>query len=88
MDERDSALDGDAREENHDCSDQGKQEARNREQLPLLAAYCDSTLSVEAAEQLAGMVEDASIPTHAGEDLPKADREALLRKARQVQKVP
>jgi len=66
---------------------QGKEEGMNHENLPLLAAYCDDRLSVEAAEQLVSMAEDTSIPAHDGEDLPKADLAALLRKARQAQKV-
>ncbi len=53
----------------------------NREHLPLLAAYRDERLSVEAAEQLVRMSEDVSIPAYAGEDLPTADRADLLRKA-------
>jgi len=66
---------------------QKKEEAMNTKELPLLAAYCDDKLSMEAAEQLVHMAEDTSIPVHAGEDLPKADRAALLRKAGLPQKV-
>ena len=55
------------------------------EQLPSLAAYRDDTLSTEAAEELVRMSEDASLPTHAGEDLPRADKAALLRKVRVTQ---
>ncbi|MBY0230772.1 MAG: hypothetical protein K2W96_15910 [Gemmataceae bacterium] len=53
--------------------------------LPLLVAYRDDRLSDEAAEQLARMAEDPSLPTHKGEDLPLADKAALLRKARATQ---
>jgi hypothetical protein len=62
-----------------------KEEAVKQDQQPLLAAYRDNALCSEAAEQLARMLEDGTTPTHAGEDLPKADRAALLRKARQPQ---
>lgn len=63
----------------------GKEEVVNQEHFPLLAAYRDDRLSVEAAEQLVHMTEDASIPAHAGEDLPTADRAALLRRAKAAQ---
>lgn len=43
----------------------------------------DGTLSPEAAAQLVAMLEDESIEAHTGEDLPQADREALLAKAKQ-----
>ena len=59
----------------------------DRERLPLLAAYADDRLSVQAAEELVRLAEDASIPEHAGEDLPKADKAALLRKIQQAQPV-
>ena len=65
---------------------QRNEEAMSNEQLPLLAAYRDDKLSTEAAEELVRLTEDASIPTHTGEDLPKADKAALLRKARVTQK--
>ena len=55
------------------------------EQTPSLAAYRDDKLSTEVAEELVRLSEDASIPAHAGEDLPKADKAALLRKARVTQ---
>jgi hypothetical protein len=61
----------------------GKADAVKRDKQPLLAVYRDQSLCFEAVEQLARMLEDATIPTHAGEDLPKADRAALLRKTRQ-----
>jgi hypothetical protein len=63
-----------------------KEEAVNREKPPLLAAYAAETLSAEAAEQLVRMSEDASSPAYAGEDLPAADKSALLQKAAQPQK--
>jgi hypothetical protein len=63
----------------------GKEEAMNRENLPLLAAYGDETLSIEAANQLVQMAEDTSHPVYAGEDLPVADRTALLRKVASLQ---
>jgi len=53
--------------------------------LPLLAAYRAKTLTVEAAQELVRMLEDQSIPAHAGEDLPTADKAALLRKAARLQ---
>jgi hypothetical protein len=87
MDTHPKAPDVEDREDNRCQCVPGKEEDVNREQLPLLPAYCDDTLSVQAAEQLVCMAEDTSIPAHAGEDLPKADRAALLRKASQTQKV-
>jgi len=68
-----------------DCVAQRREEAMEREKLPLLAAYCDTTLTVEAAEQLVRMAEDDSYPAYAGEDLPSAGKAALLRKAEQLQ---
>ncbi len=88
MDERDRLPNGEIREEDPGSTDPETEEEKNRAQLPLLAAYCDSTISVEAAEQLVSMAEDASIPVHTGDDLPKADREALLQKVRKTQRVP
>ncbi len=70
--------------EAHSCTLR-KEEAVEHEKLPLLAAYRDTTLSVEAAEQLVRMSEDASYPAYTGEDLPAADETALLRKAAQLQ---
>ncbi len=64
----------------------GKEEAVEREKPPQLAAYCDATLSMEGAEQLVRMSEDASCLVHAGEDLPIADKAALLRKAASLQR--
>ena len=52
----------------------------NSEKLPLLAAYCDDTLSVEAAEQLVRMSEDRSMPACEGEDLPTVAQWALREK--------
>lgn len=60
-----------------------KEEAVNQDQLPLLAAYRDEALAFQAAEQLVEMLEDPAVEARKGEDLPKADRAALLRKARQ-----
>lgn len=57
----------------------------NNERPPLLAAYRDNKLSAEVAEELVRLSEDNSIPTHAGEDLPRADKAGLLRKARVAQ---
>ena len=65
---------------------QEKEGAIPDEQLPLLAAYRDDRLSTEAAEELVRLSEDASIPAHTGEDLPRADKAALLRKARVTQR--
>jgi hypothetical protein len=48
----------------------------------MLVAYRDTQLSPEAADQLVRMLEDPNCPKHAGEDLPKADPEALLEKIR------
>jgi hypothetical protein len=59
----------------------------NQEPLPMLAAYRDNSLSAEAAEEIVRLVEDSSTPVHAGEDLPLADKAALLRKALATQKV-
>jgi len=58
----------------------------NQENLPLLAGYGDETLSIEAANQLVRMAEDTSHPAYTGEDLPVADKAALLRKAAILQK--
>ena len=63
-----------------------KEEAIRNEQFPLLAAYRDDNLSTEAAEELVRLTEDALIPAHTGEDLPRADKVALLRKAEVTQK--
>jgi hypothetical protein len=56
------------------------EEAMKEEKLPLLAAYGDKALSVEAAEQLVRLAEDATLHAATGEDLPMADKEKLLRK--------
>jgi hypothetical protein len=58
------------------------EEALNRDKPPLLPAYCDEQLSVEAAQQLVRMAEDTSHPTGEGKELPAADKAALLKKAK------
>lgn len=45
-----------------------------------LVAYRDDQLSVEAAEQLVRLSEDLTIQGQTGEELPMADKAALLRK--------
>ena len=56
------------------------------EEMPVrLAAFHDDQLSVEAAEQLVQMRKDDSLPTHSGNDLPTADRTAIMIK-KKVQK--
>ncbi|MGH7169430.1 MAG: hypothetical protein ACRELG_04035 [Gemmataceae bacterium] len=73
--------------ESEQCQcDRGQDEAMNQENLPLLAAYRDAALSIEAADQLVQMTENPSHPAYAGEDLPEADKAALLRKAALQQK--
>jgi len=62
-----------------------KEEAMSCTRTPLLVAYRDDKLSVEAAEQLVRMAQDPTVPTHLGEELPAADRAALLQKARAKQ---
>lgn len=57
--------------------------ASARARQPMLVAFRDKTISVEAAEQLVAMTEDKSMPVHEGKDLPKADRDALLARARE-----
>jgi hypothetical protein len=52
-----------------------------REPAPLVAAHADKALSLEAAQQLVQMAEDAYQPGQSGPDLPLADRAALLRNA-------
>ena len=61
--------------------DHEKEDETDRKTRLLLAAYRDETLTVEAANQLVRMAEDSSYPVHAGEDLPTADKAALLHKA-------
>jgi hypothetical protein len=51
------------------------------EKIPILAAYYDHKLFVEAAHQLLNMAKDESIPVGKGQDLPEGDPEALLQKA-------
>ncbi len=57
----------------------------NHDKQPLLVAYRDESLSEEAAQQLIALSEDTSSPSQTGEDLPMADKAALLRKAAIVQ---
>lgn len=58
-----------------------KEEAVKCETLHQLPAYCDDTLSVEAAQQLVRMAKDKSYPAAKGQDLPTGDKQALLKKA-------
>lgn len=51
-----------------------------RVRLRELPAHADDRLSVEAAEQLVALAEDPAVTVTAGEDLPLADREAMLRR--------
>jgi len=61
--------------------DRLKGEAMKEEKLPLLAAYADKALSLEAAEELLRLSEDATMHAASGEDLPTIDKDTLLRKA-------
>jgi hypothetical protein len=69
-----------------DC-DSRTEEATNNAKLPLLVAYCDDKLSTEAAEELVRVSGDQSVPAQAGEDLPTANKAALLRKTAELQKI-
>lgn len=61
-----------------------KEESVKNEKLPLLVAYCADTPGSEALEQLVAMQEDRSTQKPVGQDLPQADRAALLRKAKKA----
>src|SRR6266404_3364146 len=51
------------------CRRQREEEAVNEERIPLLVAYADAALSIEAAEELVRLSEDATIAIAVGEDL-------------------
>lgn len=53
----------------------------------MLPAFADDKLSKEAAQQLVEMLEDDTIPTHKGCELPQADAETLRRKADERQRL-
>lgn len=56
---------------------------RRIRRCPLLPAFADEKLSVEGAEQLVRMAEDETVTTARGQDLPLADRDALMNAAKE-----
>ena len=52
----------------------------NAQKLPLLVAFHEHSLSPEAADQMVSMLENPNRPEPFGEELPKADRDAVLQK--------
>jgi hypothetical protein len=53
----------------------------------MLAAHAATTVSVEAAEELVRLMEDKNTPRHSGKDLPQADKETLLRRAKKAKRL-